>query len=80
MQQNGQKRSSIVFPGLSDEDIAFVDGMRVLGFPILSLDDYEGGDWTLATPAEIVHTGYGYERDPGHGDCNSHPDGLLPGV
>ncbi|MFZ1897253.1 acetyl-CoA decarbonylase/synthase complex subunit alpha/beta [Methanoregula sp.] len=47
----------IVFPGLSDEDIAFVDGMRVLGFPILSLGEYEGGDWTLATPADVVHTG-----------------------
>ena len=35
----------IVFPGLSDQEIAFVDGMRVLGFPILSLGDYQGGDW-----------------------------------
>ncbi|MEN6397305.1 MAG: CO dehydrogenase/CO-methylating acetyl-CoA synthase complex subunit beta, partial [Methanoregula sp.] len=25
----------IAFPGLSDDEIAFVDGMRVLGFPIL---------------------------------------------
>ncbi|MGA9086311.1 MAG: acetyl-CoA decarbonylase/synthase complex subunit alpha/beta [Methanoregula sp.] len=47
----------VVFPGLSDEDVAFIDGMRVLGFPILSLDDYEGGDWIPSTPDEIVRTG-----------------------
>jgi len=47
----------IVFPGLSDEEIAFVDGMRVLGFPILSLEGYEGGDWIPASPADIVRTG-----------------------
>ena len=32
----------IVYPGLTDEEIAFVDGMRALGFPILSLGDYQG--------------------------------------
>ncbi|MGB8220274.1 MAG: acetyl-CoA decarbonylase/synthase complex subunit alpha/beta [Methanoregula sp.] len=47
----------IVFPGLSDEEIAFVDGMRVLGFPILSLGEYESGDWTPATPSDVVRTG-----------------------
>ena len=47
----------IVFPGLSDEDIAFVDGMRVLGFPILTLGGYDGGDWITATPDDIVRTG-----------------------
>jgi|WetSurMetagenome_2_1015567.scaffolds.fasta_scaffold19616_3 acetyl-CoA decarbonylase/synthase, CODH/ACS complex subunit beta len=47
----------IVFPGLSDEDIAFVDGMRVLGFPILTLGGYEGGDWITATADDIVRTG-----------------------
>ncbi|MFZ0005392.1 MAG: acetyl-CoA decarbonylase/synthase complex subunit alpha/beta [Methanoregula sp.] len=47
----------IVFPGLTDEEIAFVDGMRVLGFPILSLGGYEGGEWTTATPDTIVRTG-----------------------
>jgi len=47
----------VVFPGLSDEDVAFIDGMRVLGFPILSLDDYEGGDWIPSLPEEIVRTG-----------------------
>ena len=47
----------IVFPGLSDHEIAFVDGMRVLGFPILSLGDYQGGEWIPATPEEVVRTG-----------------------
>jgi len=47
----------IVFPGLSDEDIAFVDGMRVLGFPILTLGGYEGGDWIPAVPDDVVRTG-----------------------
>jgi len=47
----------IVFPGLSDEEIAFVDGMRVLGFPILSLTGYEGGEWIPATPGTVVRTG-----------------------
>jgi len=40
----------IVFPGLTDDEIAFADGMRVLGFPILSLGGYEGGSWIPATP------------------------------
>ena len=47
----------IVFPGLTDQEIAFVDGMRVLGFPILSLGDYQGGDWIPATSEEVVRKG-----------------------
>ena len=47
----------IVLPGLSDEEIALVDGMRVLGFPILSLGDYSGGEWISATPEDIVRNG-----------------------
>ena len=47
----------IVFPQLSDDEIAFVDGMRVLGFPILSLGGYEGGAWIPATPDEVVRRG-----------------------
>lgn len=47
----------IVFPGLSDEEIALVDGMRVLGFSILNLGDYSGGNWIQATPEDIVRTG-----------------------
>ena len=47
----------IVFPGLTDEEIALVDGMRVLGFPILSLGGYEGGTWTPATQEDVVRQG-----------------------
>ncbi|MDO8871359.1 MAG: acetyl-CoA decarbonylase/synthase complex subunit alpha/beta [Methanoregula sp.] len=47
----------IVLPGLSDEEIALVDGMRVLGFPILSLGDYSKGAWISATPEDIVGIG-----------------------
>ncbi|MDO9035107.1 MAG: CO dehydrogenase/CO-methylating acetyl-CoA synthase complex subunit beta, partial [Methanoregula sp.] len=47
----------IVLPGLSDEEIALVDGMRVLGFPILSLGDYIKSDWIVATPGDIVRKG-----------------------
>ena len=47
----------VVFPGLSDEEVAFVDGMRVLGFPILSLGGYEGGEWIPATTDDVVRKG-----------------------
>ena len=47
----------IVFPGLSNEDIALVDAMRVLDFPILSLGDYESSTWIPATPADVVRKG-----------------------
>jgi len=47
----------IVFPGLSDDEIALVDGMRVLGFPILSLGDYSGGAWIAAEADTIVRKG-----------------------
>ena len=47
----------IVFPQLSDEEIAFVDSMRVLGFPILSLAEEVGGEWIPATPDNVVRQG-----------------------
>lgn len=47
----------IVFPGLSDEEIALVDAMRVLGFPILSIGDYTGGDWVPSEPGDVVRRG-----------------------
>jgi CO dehydrogenase/acetyl-CoA synthase beta subunit len=48
----------LTFPGLSEEEIAFIDGMRVLGIPILSVDGgYEGGAWIPVTPAEAVPKG-----------------------
>jgi len=47
----------IAFPGMTDEEIAFIDGLRVLGIPIIHMGGYEGGDWTQAGPTEIVRTG-----------------------
>jgi len=47
----------IVFSGLTDQEIAIVDGMRVLGFPILSLGDYSGGAWIPSLPEEVVRRG-----------------------
>ncbi len=47
----------IVFPGLSNQEIALVDGMRVLGFPILSLGDYTGGEWIQTRSDEVVRQG-----------------------
>ena len=47
----------IVFPGLSDDEIAFVDGMRVLGFPILSVGGYRGGAWIPAAADDVVRKG-----------------------
>ncbi|RPJ51941.1 MAG: CO dehydrogenase/CO-methylating acetyl-CoA synthase complex subunit beta, partial [Methanobacteriota archaeon] len=41
----------IAFPDLSDEEIAFVDAMRILGVPILAVDGYEGEEW-FPTPAD----------------------------
>ncbi|MFA4849973.1 MAG: CO dehydrogenase/CO-methylating acetyl-CoA synthase complex subunit beta, partial [Methanoregula sp.] len=51
------KAMVIVLPGISDEEVALVDGMRVLGFPILTLGDYSGGEWITTTPEDIVRTG-----------------------
>lgn len=47
----------IVFDDLTDEEIAFVDGMRVLGFPILSLGNYQGGTWLHAQAEDVVRKG-----------------------
>jgi len=47
----------IVFPDLSDEDLALVDAMRVLGFPIVSLGQYESSQWIPATSEEAVRRG-----------------------
>ncbi len=47
----------IAYPGLTDDEIAVVDGMRVLGFPILSLGDYQGGSWLTSKPDVVVRQG-----------------------
>jgi acetyl-CoA decarbonylase/synthase complex subunit beta len=51
------KAMVIVYPGLTDEEIAFVDGMRVLGFPILSLGDYQGSAWLTSKTDSVVRRG-----------------------
>jgi acetyl-CoA decarbonylase/synthase complex subunit beta len=35
----------IVFPGLSDEEIAFVDALKALSIPLVTPGDYEGEGW-----------------------------------
>lgn len=47
----------IVFPGLTSEEIAFTDAMRVLGFPIFSINRYEGGEWIPVSPENAVRMG-----------------------
>ncbi|MGE5831702.1 MAG: CO dehydrogenase/CO-methylating acetyl-CoA synthase complex subunit beta, partial [Methanomicrobiales archaeon] len=47
----------IVFPGLSDEEIAFADTLRALSVPIITLGGYEGGSWIHATADEAVRRG-----------------------
>lgn len=47
----------IAFPGLSADEIAFVDAMRVLGIPILSPEEYAGGEWITASSGDIVRKG-----------------------
>lgn len=47
----------IVFPGLSEEDIALVDAMRVLGFPIISLGQYLSPQWVRSEPDDAVRMG-----------------------
>ena len=47
----------IAFPGMSDEEIAFTDALRILGIPILHMGSYSGEDWIQKTPEEIVRAG-----------------------
>ncbi|WP_342772154.1 MULTISPECIES: acetyl-CoA decarbonylase/synthase complex subunit alpha/beta [unclassified Methanoculleus] len=48
----------IAFPGLTDEEVAFVDALRILGIPILAAGDgYGGGEWVPVAPADAVRTG-----------------------
>jgi acetyl-CoA decarbonylase/synthase, CODH/ACS complex subunit beta len=47
----------IVFPGLSDEEIAIIDAMRGLGFPIVCLGPYHSDTWITAAPEEAVRRG-----------------------
>jgi CO dehydrogenase/CO-methylating acetyl-CoA synthase complex beta subunit len=47
----------IAFPGLKDEDIAIIDGLRSLSVPILSPEGYEGGEWISVPYLEAVREG-----------------------
>ena len=47
----------IAFPGLSDEEVACVDALRMLGIPILHTGGYEGGDWTATEGKDAVRAG-----------------------
>lgn len=47
----------IVFPGLNDEEIAFIDTLSLLGIPILSMGGYKGGNWLETSPENVVQKG-----------------------
>ncbi len=47
----------IALPGLSPEEIAFIDALRPLGIPILYYKGYEGENWIRASPENIVQKG-----------------------
>ncbi|HTY52948.1 MAG TPA: acetyl-CoA decarbonylase/synthase complex subunit alpha/beta [Methanomicrobiales archaeon] len=51
------KAFAIVFPGLSDEEIALADTLRVLSIPVLTTGGYEGSAWVQAAPGDIVGKG-----------------------
>jgi acetyl-CoA decarbonylase/synthase complex subunit beta len=56
--QQRAKAFVIAFPDLSEEEIACIDAMRVLGIPILSVGEgYEGGDWIPVSSTEAVPKG-----------------------
>ncbi len=69
----------IAFPGMTEEEIAFIDGLRVLGIPIIHMGGYEGQDWTQAGPTEIVRIGMELRGIRCSGHLYSDPDGLLSG-
>ena len=52
------KAMVIVFPGLSDQEIALVRrDESALAFPLLSVGGYAGGDWIPALPEAVVRRG-----------------------
>jgi len=48
---------AIVFPGLTDEEIAFMNTLKVLSIPVITTGGYEGGTWEQATADEAVSRG-----------------------
>lgn len=52
------KAFTLVYPGLDDEEIAFVDGLRVLSIPVLALGPgYEGEEWLMVPSQDAVRKG-----------------------
>ena len=51
------KAMVIAFPGLSDEEVACVDALRMLGIPILQTGGYDGGDWVATEGKDAVRSG-----------------------
>ncbi len=52
------KAFTLVYPGMDDEEIAFVDGLRVLSIPVLALGPgYEGDEWQQVRSQDAVRTG-----------------------
>lgn len=47
----------IAFPGMTDEETAFIDALRVLGIPILHTGGYESSTWIQSAPEGIVRAG-----------------------
>ena len=47
----------IAFPGMTDAEIAFIDGLRILGIPIISVGGYENGEWKTSAITDAVQLG-----------------------
>jgi acetyl-CoA decarbonylase/synthase complex subunit beta/acetyl-CoA synthase len=47
----------IVFPGLADEEVAFIDALRALSIPVIAVEGYSGGEWVFAHPENAVRRG-----------------------
>ncbi|NLX49884.1 MAG: CO dehydrogenase/CO-methylating acetyl-CoA synthase complex subunit beta [Methanospirillum sp.] len=51
------KAMVIVFPDLTDEEVACVDALRMLGVPVLHTGGYSGGEWVATGGQDAVRTG-----------------------
>jgi acetyl-CoA decarbonylase/synthase complex subunit beta len=47
----------ILFPGLSDEEVALIDAFQLLGIPVLTIGGYECGSFIPVAPEEAVRRG-----------------------
>jgi acetyl-CoA decarbonylase/synthase complex subunit beta len=48
---------AVAFPGLSDEEVAFLDTLRALSIPVITPEGYEGGAWIRSPADEAVRKG-----------------------